>query len=556
MRLRVNNKGTANAVKTALKLCAALLLLACARASFAETGGMAGSIFSYGAGARPLALGGAWTAMAHDSMGAYYNPAGLALLPGSQVSFMHAALFEGAAYDFVGLSKNYKRVPGGYGLYLVRTSIGGVDGRDANNVPTGSVDYSEMGLGAGMGVRGILLPRLSLGAGGKFLNRSLGSSSDKQLGVDLAAQYGPILLDKVNVGLNARNILGLSSGDTLDKLDPDISFGVSAAPFEWLLVLADVTQSAGLRAGIEYAPKNWAVRAGYDGGYFTFGVGMKLLSSFDVDIAMLKHPDLGNTTRVSLAYRFAGARAKDRPRTETYSRDLLKLFKRDFENLRYAAALNDLERAMGLDPKLEKTILGEQEARLKKLVQAMNFDTQPAKERIFASQGEQTALAHAAVIAYLNGLELRSIVLAHCALGANTKNAIFEELLMVLSQFTGQPVRKDEILSKNAFVQHKLKRSLLDFNARKFEVAIRELQELLIIDENNTLALTRLGSSYYAIGDMDKARATYEAVLKLNPDDRSVRSFMNLKGWTPPAETPPAVAPAAAETAVSAAPQP
>ena len=50
----------------------------------------AGEAFTLGAGARALALGGAYTAISDDPSGLYYNPAGLASINGRQLLLLHS----------------------------------------------------------------------------------------------------------------------------------------------------------------------------------------------------------------------------------------------------------------------------------------------------------------------------------------------------------------------------------------------------------------------------------------------------------------------------------
>lgn len=54
-----------------------------------------------GVGARPLAMGGAGTALSDDAYAPYWNPAGLGHLQRYEVSFMHSTLNGEDAYDFV-----------------------------------------------------------------------------------------------------------------------------------------------------------------------------------------------------------------------------------------------------------------------------------------------------------------------------------------------------------------------------------------------------------------------------------------------------------------------
>ena len=59
------------------------------------------SIFSYGAGARAMGMGGAFVAIADDASAVYYNPAGISQLERAQFSGLHVTLWEGVNYDVI-----------------------------------------------------------------------------------------------------------------------------------------------------------------------------------------------------------------------------------------------------------------------------------------------------------------------------------------------------------------------------------------------------------------------------------------------------------------------
>ncbi|MCP4230736.1 MAG: PorV/PorQ family protein [bacterium] len=57
----------------------------------------AAEFLNYGVGARPLAMGGAYAAVADDATAAYWNPAGLASLERPSLDFMHSYAYSGFA---------------------------------------------------------------------------------------------------------------------------------------------------------------------------------------------------------------------------------------------------------------------------------------------------------------------------------------------------------------------------------------------------------------------------------------------------------------------------
>ena len=64
-----------------------------------KTGTTAASFLKIGVGARSVAMGGAYTAVANDVSSIYWNPAGLASMGGSQAIFNHVNWIADVQYD-------------------------------------------------------------------------------------------------------------------------------------------------------------------------------------------------------------------------------------------------------------------------------------------------------------------------------------------------------------------------------------------------------------------------------------------------------------------------
>lgn len=60
-----------------------------------------------GVGARALAMGGGYAALATDATAAYWNPAGLGQLKRSDASFMHSTLFGLDSYDYLAVARPF-----------------------------------------------------------------------------------------------------------------------------------------------------------------------------------------------------------------------------------------------------------------------------------------------------------------------------------------------------------------------------------------------------------------------------------------------------------------
>jgi hypothetical protein len=245
-------------------------------------------------------MGSAQTAMARDVTSIYYNPAGLGLLPSSELTVMRANLFEGATYDYAAYARNKKSTPGGWGMELIRLNVGGGEGRDQFNNPTGGFNYSEMALGLAHGWRGLLFPKLSAGAKVKMLKRSLGGSGDTLYGVDVGAQLGPWMNEKLWAGAVLQNVINYKQGEMDDRLKPMARLGASYQIAGPLSVAADVSQDGEFRLGTEYSFGMTALRVGVADKALCFGGGLAWRQKYMFDLALVSHPTLGMSQRFSI----------------------------------------------------------------------------------------------------------------------------------------------------------------------------------------------------------------------------------------------------------------
>jgi len=86
----------------------------------------AGEFLSIGAGARSLAMGGAYTALATDASGGYWNPSALALMTEADIMLMHEERFAGLLnYDLGAAAAPYGENTT-LGITLLRLGVDGI----------------------------------------------------------------------------------------------------------------------------------------------------------------------------------------------------------------------------------------------------------------------------------------------------------------------------------------------------------------------------------------------------------------------------------------------
>ena len=290
----------------------AILLGIAAQASWAaETA----SFLNIAVGARGLAMGGAYTAMADDANALYWNPAGLAKLDKHEFTASHAEMFESTRLDF--LAYAHPTAQGTFAGGLTYLSQGKIDGRDSLGRQTAGYDASDAALSFGYARK---LDGADLGATVKYLRSHIGSAEAQGAAVDVGAKR---MFGQLSVGAALRNLgPGLKFADQRNDLPLRLAAGVGCA-FEGghaaAVELVNGPRGAGTGASIggEFkAVKNIRLRAGYTtltaitGGSgfdaargLTMGLGLRN-EKWSLDYAVLPTGELGRSHRFTFGARW------------------------------------------------------------------------------------------------------------------------------------------------------------------------------------------------------------------------------------------------------------
>jgi hypothetical protein len=289
-----------------------------------------------GVGARPVAMGGAYTAVADDANALFWNPAGLALNPtyGGSVTVMK--LLQSVSYASVGLVAPVGRrvAVGCAGGYLSASDVR----RDELGQELGTFGLSDLAIGPGVAWQP--LPGLGVGAGARFVAGRIDSFQANALSFDGGAIYRPFRY--ITAGISVLHV-GTPRRFINDWEYPPTNFRVGMAgkiPFEknHLLLTSDLSAypdfgpvlSAGaelyLKLAGSSAGQSLSVRGGYQSGShlgtwsgFSLGIGYEyeLTKSlfFGLDVVYLSYGLLGDSERASVGLRYSpgnGSRMKKR----------------------------------------------------------------------------------------------------------------------------------------------------------------------------------------------------------------------------------------------------
>jgi hypothetical protein len=278
--------------------------------------GQPGGFLRVGVGARALALGNAYSAVASGPEAALWNPAGLALLPRGALESSVSDLSLGRQFDDASIAFPVGTNGRGWGtwsLSWLRFSLGNdFEGRQTDTASYYSFadEQSAYVLSHGR----LLTDWLAVGGGVEYVEHSIDIYSASGFGCNAGLLLIP--LPRLHIAVSVSELLSQISWSTgyVEQFPYTIRMGVSMLLLkDWLLLSGQGTgvegQQASYQAGLELRYSGLlAARVGINEDGVTFGGGIsvpvfKSRVSFDYAFA----PDAldeGNTQRFSLGLIF------------------------------------------------------------------------------------------------------------------------------------------------------------------------------------------------------------------------------------------------------------
>lgn len=274
------------------------------------------SVLDIAPGVGQLGAGGAGIAVVRGAETLYYNPAGLAGLPGISFSSFYASQMGVSDYSAFSLALR------GFAVAAELYSSGSIPGYDNEGNPTSELGYSSTAYMFGFGVDPSMfsfLPKLplsfSIGGMLKGVSTKIADVKGSGFAFDLAFRttfpsmsLGPVAVTDAAFGVTLSNLFGGISYDaTQDSLPMDIGLGLSARLLGVVLIAADAHLAGSLGVGVTYEPvPTLALRLGILSKgemSLTAGVGLNV-AGFLIDYAFVSH-GVGPTHRIGLTLDFS-----------------------------------------------------------------------------------------------------------------------------------------------------------------------------------------------------------------------------------------------------------
>ncbi|HRU38706.1 MAG TPA: PorV/PorQ family protein [Candidatus Goldiibacteriota bacterium] len=312
-------------------LLAAAAFMVASTAVYPLGGGTTNADFlKIGVGARPSAMGGAFTSVADDSNASFWNPAGIAGIPQWNITVMHMLWYANSGYEYlsvvmpvdsmtsVGLSANMLWIP-------PFDSTADAGNPFALNLGDTAMSYDLAVTVSAARILGNLytsdftIGNIAAGINLTYIGRKV---LDEQLPASFSVDLGII----ANITEDIRAALVLCDMGTATGDDPSpfaarlgVSSKFSFSKDATVLLAMDLTKPVDLsnseysawmfNAGLEAALfKTAYIRAGYKFGQedegFTVGGGFGIPGLLNADYAFAPHAELGGSHRMSLTLAF------------------------------------------------------------------------------------------------------------------------------------------------------------------------------------------------------------------------------------------------------------
>ncbi len=303
-----------------------------------SVGSTGGQFLKLGVGARAVALGESFVAVADDASSVFWNPAGLARLTSKELSASHSTYVQDVNYESISYAHPLKKGAIGAGAnYLY---MGGIERRGKDESLQGSFGASDFNFSLSYASPLIRNPKMATESarrilGGvtiKMVRQQIDSFSANAVAMDLGL-ITPVRNTRFTFGIAVQNLgSDIKFQDQSYPLPRTFRMGLS-----WLAPKAPVMVTGGLslprdnslsyQLGAEYWPvQSFALRSGYTlrpsddfAGYrgigtksentltalsgFVAGMGIKAFN-MQLDYAFVPMGDLGSTHRVTLGMRF------------------------------------------------------------------------------------------------------------------------------------------------------------------------------------------------------------------------------------------------------------
>lgn len=183
----------------------------------------AASFLEIGVGARAMAMGGSYVAVADDPTALYYNPAGIVWMNNVQIEVMHNEWLVGTDYDFIGATLPLPFFNSTIGVSMIMLNYGDQPVRTTERPEGTGETYGARDYAVALTWASALTNRFSFGMTGKYINQKIWNETGGTFALDLGVFYStPVKGLKLGMSMsNFGGEISLRGRDLATTTDPD-----------------------------------------------------------------------------------------------------------------------------------------------------------------------------------------------------------------------------------------------------------------------------------------------------------------------------------------------
>jgi hypothetical protein len=336
----------------AVRFCAVACSLFLCQQAFAFSGTEGASFLELPVGARPAALGSAYSSLASDAYAPTFNPGGLGFVPSAQVAAMHLIYVQNTSSEYLSY---VQPITQGHalGASIQYFRPGDIAGTDETGKSIGDIGgyYAAYSLAYGQK----LTDWAALGITGKWITAKI----DNVTASAFAADAGFLFQCAPNWRVSA---VGSNYGGKLtflqqgDRLPGSLKVGTAYSPVNAITLVAEGTHRENgfnsAAGGVEWRnAEGFALRGGYNTEHtrglsalsgMTLGMGLNIWGH-EIAYAWSPLSDLGSAHYLSLVLRFGADRKNALRRSLDVGGDSDEFNMQDLLNGTDHSSANDLE---------------------------------------------------------------------------------------------------------------------------------------------------------------------------------------------------------------------
>ena len=188
-----------------------------------KAGTTAGEFLQIGVGARATAMGNAFVASVDDASALYWNPAGLAQMPGTEALAMHSEWLAEINFDYVGVGLNLGTM-GTVGVSLTMLSMPEMLVRTEDRQEGTGETFDAADMAVGLSYGRAITDRFSVGVTGKYIQQRIWHSTAQAFAIDIGTQFRTDFFGGLTIGATLYNFgtdMRMNGRDLRTFVDPD-----------------------------------------------------------------------------------------------------------------------------------------------------------------------------------------------------------------------------------------------------------------------------------------------------------------------------------------------